>query len=1089
MHEIVHKYGLEKSHSFVRDRTRAIRKDLTLQNIGGSGAIGIYEIIARYHILCSHRLCEVIEVKQEYEQLEKSWFIYCFLLIYILIRVFPALQSLMEFYNESLHKGIKLPRESEFRAYYLLHYAHNYEVQANFERIFIKYRPELITDKKIMAAIRLRGLISIIDRDFIDSGGSAQKKKTLEPGSFESFSEIFNIISDSSFSYLMSCAFHPHIRAVRHSALSTMGSAFYILPSKPKESLTSLTWLKDVLHYDCSEELIADLENLGIEMRLVDNSVRAYIGKVKGKDANIDNDFKKENVTNSSQTFPRLSVSRQLIESKAAGYSALDIIYARDTSGRGDPAQVRANDVSTMGNNSVSAPKPPSSSDITSVSEEMSEFIQVSESTPIPTLVKTSMQDALVSSNPQTSTITTITSPELPNLGIYAVRPLSPEMEKESTLIHAAGGDITIQSDDRPLSLNPHRDLNERMEPNMVDSRKIETPDRRIMDKCEKLSNDLILDTVYEYVCEISRNISSIFLRKRQERILSNWRRLISYQAVKNALLQRERDNNRCILAISRADAPSFTQRLSIIPFSGRSKNIGSCQSLWASFDSEFTSRKINVAKTLAPIVVSRYGKRFLKDDYFSIPSHLKLVLFTPGSNTRAGRLAENWIKSSFIISSVSSSTSILQFASSKVMFEGCSIDIYAVVTHAAISQMPYQTFTDKDEEVFSGVRMVIFEFDVYDKSKDKDAYFACERGRFFRFAHMKHEITSGSNTPLPVLVVFWHAPELTVEEYRLKIVQEGDLTGVANKYALRLFWMEIPLHGTIPEIGMHSEALETNIKSMAAFISPEPKFLFLFDRIPDRDGSIFEAFLFSEFYKFVNEISKSASAKSSSTRGILAIFNIVIGAFNSILELLSTALCSQNWRTLNWPPLEFTRSPVKVYNRLSRTPVEGCELTIEFGWNSRKRLDKVLHIILSHRPTLVDTSEDKVELESSPAALKTAENMSSNYGRVFLKYSNWVSHLCRKQLIVPIASESSIQLKLMSIIRSHSKRRSDIIPFPYNEICTAIFKLIVLQLEYKLSAVDETLPYPTFAIIPAFRDCALEMDKLIRTLPDADEG
>lgn len=72
MHEIVYNHGLEKSHSFVRDRTRAIRKDLTIQNISDAGAIGIYEIIARYHILCSYRLCHVIDVKQEYEQLEKS---------------------------------------------------------------------------------------------------------------------------------------------------------------------------------------------------------------------------------------------------------------------------------------------------------------------------------------------------------------------------------------------------------------------------------------------------------------------------------------------------------------------------------------------------------------------------------------------------------------------------------------------------------------------------------------------------------------------------------------------------------------------------------------------------------------------------------------------------------------------------------------------------------------------------------------------------------------------------------------------------------------------------------------------------------
>lgn len=65
---------LSDSHGFVRDRTRSIRQDFTLQNSRGMEAIEAHEIIARYHILCIHQLCEVknFSNQQEMEQLRKG---------------------------------------------------------------------------------------------------------------------------------------------------------------------------------------------------------------------------------------------------------------------------------------------------------------------------------------------------------------------------------------------------------------------------------------------------------------------------------------------------------------------------------------------------------------------------------------------------------------------------------------------------------------------------------------------------------------------------------------------------------------------------------------------------------------------------------------------------------------------------------------------------------------------------------------------------------------------------------------------------------------------------------------------------------
>ncbi|KAG9322711.1 hypothetical protein KVV02_000789, partial [Mortierella alpina] len=82
--DIVAHGDLSDSHPFVRDRTRSIRQDFTLQNNRGIEAVQAHEIIARYHILCMHQLCEndKFSAQQEMEQLRK------------------VLTSLQEFYDD-----------------------------------------------------------------------------------------------------------------------------------------------------------------------------------------------------------------------------------------------------------------------------------------------------------------------------------------------------------------------------------------------------------------------------------------------------------------------------------------------------------------------------------------------------------------------------------------------------------------------------------------------------------------------------------------------------------------------------------------------------------------------------------------------------------------------------------------------------------------------------------------------------------------------------------------------------------------------------------------------------------------------------
>lgn len=67
---------IEKCHVFIRDRTRAVRKDFGVQNVKNMDAVRAHERIARFHILSLHEMCELDEEKfseqQENEQLRKG---------------------------------------------------------------------------------------------------------------------------------------------------------------------------------------------------------------------------------------------------------------------------------------------------------------------------------------------------------------------------------------------------------------------------------------------------------------------------------------------------------------------------------------------------------------------------------------------------------------------------------------------------------------------------------------------------------------------------------------------------------------------------------------------------------------------------------------------------------------------------------------------------------------------------------------------------------------------------------------------------------------------------------------------------------
>ncbi|KAI8926799.1 SAC3/GANP/Nin1/mts3/eIF-3 p25, partial [Entophlyctis helioformis] len=193
LNEILAKTPLEQSYAFVRDRTRSIRNDLTIQNYRGKEAVTLNERIARYHILCSHTLCDnkSVTIQQEHEQLKKSG---CFLS--------RSLLTLSEHYKELATKNIYMPNEAEFQAYSILVHAYNNEMVTRFE---LDLPEHVFLDDRVQLALEMRSLMTV-----------------EQNGAFNNYAAFFRKLRSAKVSYLMACCLHLHFVRVRRNALKAM---------------------------------------------------------------------------------------------------------------------------------------------------------------------------------------------------------------------------------------------------------------------------------------------------------------------------------------------------------------------------------------------------------------------------------------------------------------------------------------------------------------------------------------------------------------------------------------------------------------------------------------------------------------------------------------------------------------------------------------------------------------------------------------------------------------------------------------------------------------------------------------------------
>ncbi|XP_015599543.1 uncharacterized protein LOC107269801 [Cephus cinctus] len=211
---------------FLWDRTRGIRKDITQQELCCTDSVELVEQCARFHIVCSERLCaeepSVFDKKINTENLTK------------------CLQSLKYMYQDLRVKGISCKNEPEFRAYIILLNLNNGNFMWEVQKlpITLQKSPEV--------------------RFAIEVYSSLQSNN---------FSKFFKLVRSTT--YLNACILLRYFNQVRVKALSVMVKAYCRTTSTP----FPLYELIDILGFEDENEAIYFCEQVGLNTSSDDMSI------------------------------------------------------------------------------------------------------------------------------------------------------------------------------------------------------------------------------------------------------------------------------------------------------------------------------------------------------------------------------------------------------------------------------------------------------------------------------------------------------------------------------------------------------------------------------------------------------------------------------------------------------------------------------------------------------------------------------------------------------------------------------------------------------------------------------------------------
>jgi len=249
---------LSKTHPFVRDRTRAIRQDFTLQNYRRAETVECHEIIARFHILSLHKLAkdtpDHFVAQQEIEQLQKT------------------LTTLMELYEDARLDGYDYDNEAEFRSYQIIAHIRDPDLQRQAQR----WPSHIFSSVPVQMALKFFALIQANNRKQTNLG-----TKNTE-SCFNNFGTFFRLVKSKRVPYLMACLLETHFSEVRKYALKAMRGVY-----RRDSKQILLKFIQETLAYEGEASLIADCDNYGLSYAMTDpdpgQEPESYLVIHKGK--------------------------------------------------------------------------------------------------------------------------------------------------------------------------------------------------------------------------------------------------------------------------------------------------------------------------------------------------------------------------------------------------------------------------------------------------------------------------------------------------------------------------------------------------------------------------------------------------------------------------------------------------------------------------------------------------------------------------------------------------------------------------------------------------------------------------------------
>ncbi|KAI8068019.1 SAC3/GANP/Nin1/mts3/eIF-3 p25 family-domain-containing protein [Gongronella butleri] len=292
MNEILPNHALERCHAFIRDRTRSIRQDFTLQNIRDVSAVEIHERVARFHILSLHELSgldeERFSIQQEMEQLRK------------------VLLSLTEFYDDlRQEEKVEMPNEPEFRAYYLLCHPRDPDVARQMQSL----PPHVFRHPMLERARKFRGMMQ--RNNEIKETPSRRNKPANVQGSQNMYAPFFKLVAAQDTPFLMACLLETHFPDIRKGALKAMNVAYH----SPND--VTVADVAALLQYDSQDDLITEARLYGLQVTFNGQSPVIQFHKKHPRTKQV---FFVEPLSNPK---PRRS---NLVESKKGGLSLQAIV-------------------------------------------------------------------------------------------------------------------------------------------------------------------------------------------------------------------------------------------------------------------------------------------------------------------------------------------------------------------------------------------------------------------------------------------------------------------------------------------------------------------------------------------------------------------------------------------------------------------------------------------------------------------------------------------------------------------------------------------------------------------------------------------